>query len=218
MLMGEDTRAAARAHTPSRVYRGLPPHGKGQAIGVFGGTFNPPHAGHRQASLFALRRLGLDQLWWMVTPGNPLKKNGSLPSLWARMQAAAEIAAHPRIAISGAEAMFRTRYTADLIQILRERDPSTRFVWIMGSDSLTDFHRWENWQRLAASVPIAVVNRPRSLAAPLSARTAEALGRYRIDADDSATLPNCRPPAWVFLIGPRISASSTAIRSRRSVL
>jgi nicotinate-nucleotide adenylyltransferase len=217
MLMGETMRAGDRVHRSSRVYRGLPPHGKGQAIGLFGGTFNPPHEGHRQASLFALRRLGLDQVWWMVTPGNPLKKNGSLPSLCARMHAAAEVAAHPKIAITGAEAIFRTRYTADLIQILRARDPATRFVWIMGSDSLTDFHRWENWQRLAASVPIAVVNRPQSLAAPLSARAAQGIGRYRIDADDSATLPGRAPPAWVFLIGPRTSASSTAIRSRRSV-
>ncbi len=104
---------------PSRIYRGLPPHGAGQAIGLFGGSFNPPHAGHRQASLSALRRLGLDQLWWMVTPGNPLKQNGSLAPLAERMRAAAEVASHPRIAISGAEAGFRTRYTADLIQILR---------------------------------------------------------------------------------------------------
>jgi nicotinate-nucleotide adenylyltransferase len=200
---------------PSRIYRGLPPHGAGQAIGLFGGSFNPPHAGHRQASLFALRRLGLDQLWWMVTPGNPLKENGGLAPLDARMQAAAKVASHPRIAISGAEAMFRTRYTADLIQILKERLPDTHFVWIMGSDSLTEFHRWEDWRRLAASVPIAVVNRPRSLAAPLSSRAALALGRYRVDADDGKTLPHREPPAWVFLNGPRTAASSTALRSRR---
>ena len=209
---GGDSGGPARA---SRTYRGLPPHGKGQAIGLFGGTFNPPHAGHRQASLLALRRLGLDQLWWMVTPGNPLKKNGGLPALDARMQAAAEVATHPRIVISGAESMFRTRYTADLIQILKDRDPATRFVWIMGSDSLTEFHRWENWQRLAGSVPIAVVNRPRSLPAPLSSRAALGLAGYRVDADDSGMLPNRDPPAWVFLIGPRIAASSTAIRSAR---
>ena len=199
---------------PSRTYRGLPPHGAGQAIGLFGGSFNPPHAGHRQASLFALRRLGLDQLWWMVTPGNPLKENGGLAPLEARMYAAAQVASHPRIVISGAEAAFRTRYTADLIQILKERQPDTRFVWIMGSDSLTEFHRWEDWRRLAASVPIAVVNRPRSLAAPLSSRAALALRGYRVDADDGKTLPQREPPAWVFLIGPRIAASSTAIRSR----
>ncbi len=200
---------------PSRIFRGLPPHGAGQAIGLFGGSFNPPHAGHRQASLYALRRLGLDQLWWMVTPGNPLKKNGGLAPLLARMQAAAEIASHPRIVISGAEAGFRTRYTADLIQILKQRQPATRFVWIMGSDSLTEFHRWEDWRRLAASVPIAIVNRPRSLAAPLSARAPQALGRYRVDADDARTLPDREPPAWLFLTGPRTAASSTALRSRR---
>jgi nicotinate-nucleotide adenylyltransferase len=199
----------------SRIYRGLPPHGAGQAIGLFGGSFNPPHSGHRQASLSALRRLGLDQLWWMVTPGNPLKENGGLAPLEDRMRAAAEIAAHPRIAISGAEAVFRTRYTADLIQILRKRQPATRFVWIMGSDSLTEFYRWEDWRRIAASVPIAVVNRPRSLAAPLSSRAALALARYRIDADDTTTLPDRAPPAWAFLTGPRTAASSTALRSRR---
>jgi nicotinate-nucleotide adenylyltransferase len=200
---------------PSRIYRGLPPHGAGQAIGLFGGSFNPPHEGHRQASLFALRRLGLDQLWWMVTPGNPLKENGSLAPLGERMRAAAEVAAHPRIAISGAEAGFRTRYTADLIQILKERQPKTRFVWIMGSDSLTEFHLWEDWRRIAASVPIAVVNRPRSLSAPLSSRAALALGRYRIDAEDGKMLARRQPPAWAFLTGPRTAASSTALRSRR---
>ena len=201
---------------PSRIYRGLPPHGAGQAIGLFGGSFNPPHAGHRQASLFALRRLGLDQLWWMVTPGNPLKENGGLAPLAERMRAAAEVASHPRIAISGAETMLGTRYTADLIDILKERQPATRFVWIMGSDSLTEFHRWDDWRRLAASVPIAVVNRPRSLAAPLSSRAALTLQRYRVDPDDAKTLPDRDPPAWVFLTGPRTAASSTAIRSRRS--
>jgi nicotinate-nucleotide adenylyltransferase len=199
---------------PSRMYRGLPPHGARQAIGLFGGSFNPPHAGHRQASLFALRRLGLDQLWWMVTPGNPLKQNGGLAPLKERMRAAAEVASHPRIAISGAEAEFRTRYTADLIEILKERQPETRFVWIMGSDSLTDFHRWEDWRRLAASVPIAVVNRPRSLAAPLSSRAALALAHYRVDPEDARTLPDRQPPAWVFLTGPRTAASSTALRTR----
>jgi nicotinate-nucleotide adenylyltransferase len=134
------------------------------------------------------------------------------------MRAAAAVASHPRIAISGAEAKFRTRYTADLIEILKERQPDTRFVWIMGSDSLTEFHRWEDWRRLAASVPIAVVNRPRSLAAPLSSRAALTLARYRIDPEDARTLPVQEPPAWVFLIGPRTAASSTALRTRAPTL
>jgi nicotinate-nucleotide adenylyltransferase len=199
---------------PSRIFSGLPPHGAGQRIGLFGGTFNPPHEGHRRASLLALRRLSLDRIWWMVTPGNPLKENGSLPPLSERTQAAARIASHPLIFISGAEAGFRTRYTADLIQILKSRLPTTRFVWIMGSDGLLTFDRWENWRDIADSVPIAVVNRPKTLSAPLFSRAAQALRAARIDAEDAHILVDRTPPAWVFLVGPRASVSSTALRAR----
>ena len=197
---------------PSRIFLGLPPHGARQRIGLFGGSFNPPHEGHRRASLLALRRLKLDRVWWMVTPGNPLKANGGLPALSKRMEAAARVASHPRIFISGAESGFRTRYTADLIAILKARAPTTRFVWIMGSDGLLDFHRWENWQGIAASVPIAVVNRPQTLLAPLCSRAAQALSRYRIDGEDASILADCKPPAWLLLTGPRVSVSSTALR------
>ncbi len=199
---------------PSRVYRGLPPFGERQRIGLFGGSFNPPHEGHRRASLFALKRLGLDCVWWMVTPGNPLKENGGLRPLATRMEAAAKVAAHSKIAISGAEEGFGTRYTADLIAVLKMRAPAARFVWIMGSDSLAGFHRWEDWRGIARSVPIAIVNRPKSTLAPLFARAAQALARYRVDADDALTLADRDPPAWLFLTGPRISASSTALRAR----
>lgn len=201
---------------PSRIFVGLPPHGPQQRIGLFGGTFNPPHEGHRRASLLALRRLGLDRIWWMVTPGNPLKENGSVPSLTERMNAAAQVAAHPRIFVSGAEARFHTRYTADLIAILKARAPAARFVWIMGSDGLVDFHRWENWQAIAASVPVAVVNRPKTLLAPLSARAARAFSRYRVDAEDARILADLEPPAWLLLTGPRVRLSSTALRERAS--
>ena len=183
----------SRGNRPSRVFLGLPPHGAGQRIGLFGGTFNPPHEGHRRASLLALERLGLDRIWWMVTPGNPLKANGGLPPLAERMEPAARVAAHPRIFVSGAETGFRTRYTADLIAVLMARAPTTRFVWIMGSDGLVDFHRWENWQGIAAAVPIAVVNRPGTLLAPLSSRAAQALSRYRVDGEDALPLPGAAP-------------------------
>jgi nicotinate-nucleotide adenylyltransferase len=201
---------------PSRIFAGLPPYGARQRIGLFGGTFNPPHAGHRRASLLALHRLGLDRIWWMVTPGNPLKQNGGLPTLQKRMQAAAEVAAHPGIFVSGAETGFRTRYTADLIAILKRRAPETRFVWIMGSDGLVSFDRWENWKGIAASVPIAVVNRPDTLLSPLSARAAQTLGKYRVDAEDAAILADLEPPAWLLLTGPRVKLSSTALRSGTS--
>ena len=201
------------ATTPSRIFGGLPLHGGGERIGLFGGTFNPAHPGHRTASLLALDRLGLDRIWWLVTPGNPLKEAAGVPTLDRRMQRAADIAAHPRIVVSGAEEAFRTRYTADLIRILRERVPGVRFVWIMGSDNLAQFHHWENWRRIADQVPIAVINRPGSLPAALSAPAAQALQRYRVDEQDAGTLAHRSPPAWVFLTGPRSPTSSTALRA-----
>jgi nicotinate-nucleotide adenylyltransferase len=198
---------------PSRTFAGLPPHGARQRIGIYGGSFNPPHAGHRRVSLMALARLGLDRLWWMVTPGNPLKDPAGLPPIEERMQDAAEVAAHPRIDVSGAEAAFGTRYTADLIDLLKERAPAVRFVWVMGSDNLAQFHRWERWRDIAAAVPIAVINRPGFLAAPLSAPAAQALRPHRIAGEDAAILADCEPPAWIFLVGPRTAASSTALRA-----
>ena len=198
----------------SRIFVGLPPHGAGQRVGLYGGSFNPAHKGHRQVSLFALQRLRLDQIWWLVTPGNPLKDVRALPPLEHRMTRAAEVAAHPRIVVTGVEQEFRTRYTADLLQILKRRAPATRFVWLMGSDLLAQFHRWDSWRDIAKTAPIAVVNRPGHLTVPLSARAAQALRGYRVDEADAAVLADMQPPAWTFLTGPRSAASSTALRSK----
>ncbi len=198
----------------SRTFGGLPPHSPGQRIGLYGGSFNPAHAGHRQASLLALRRLGLEKIWWFVTPGNPLKDPSTLPPLGDRMRKAAEVAAHPKIEISGAEAGFRTRYTADLIRHLKERAPNARFVWVMGSDNLAQLHHWDRWRDVAGAVPIAVVNRPGFLVAPLAAPAAQALARHRIDEADALTLAHRDPPAWTYLTGPRTAASSTALRQK----
>jgi nicotinate-nucleotide adenylyltransferase len=196
----------------SRVFAGLPPHSAGQKIGLYGGSFNPAHRGHRQVSLFALKRLGLHQVWWLVSPGNPLKDVTGLPSQHERMVKAAAIAAHPRIVITGAEAALRTRYTADFIRIVRQRAASARFVWLMGSDNLLQFHRWEDWRAIADFVPLAVINRPGSLTAAMAARAAQALWRYRVDEADALMLATREPPAWTFLTGPRTAASSTALR------
>ena len=198
----------------SRVFAGLPPHAAGQRIGLYGGSFNPAHEGHRHVSLLAVRRLGLDKIWWFVTPGNPLKDPKILPPLEVRMRKAAEIAAHPRIEITGAEAAFRTRYTADLVDILKRRAPAARFVWVMGSDNLAQLNRWDRWRDIARAVPIAIVNRPGFLLSGLNARAAQALARYRIDESDALTLPYQGPPAWTFLTAPRTSASSTALRKQ----
>jgi nicotinate-nucleotide adenylyltransferase len=199
--------------SPSRIFAGLPPTGDGQAIGLLGGTFNPPHEGHRRISMLALTRLGLDRLWWMVTPGNPLKENGTLSPQGERARRAAQVAAHPRIVVSTAEQAFGTRYTADLVRILKSRLPAARFVWVMGSDNLEQFHLWEDWRGIAASLPIAVVNRPGHLAAALSSPAALSLSRARVSERDAAVLADCRPPAWTFINGPRSGASSTALRT-----
>ena len=197
----------------SRIYRGVPPHGAGQKIGLFGGSFDPAHEGHRRVSLEALRRLQLDQLWWVVTPGNPLKDTHALPPLDQRVHEAAAAAAHPRIVVTGMEAELKTHFTADLIRALTKKAPATRFVWIMGSDNLAQFHRWDRWREIAGTVPMAVVNRPGALAAALSGPAAQALASYRIDEADAPRLADKAAPAWIFLNGPRSAASSTALRS-----
>jgi len=129
-------------------------------IGLFGGTFNPPHEGHRLASLIALKRLKLDAVWWLVTPGNPLKENAGLPPLHERIEAARALADHPRIIVTGLEAQIGTRYTFDTIDHLTRRCAGVRFAWIMGADNLASFHRWQRWREIAALTPIAVIDRP----------------------------------------------------------
>src|ERR1700742_1201024 len=145
--------------SPADVRR-LPPFSRGMTIGLFGGTFNPPHEGHRHASLVAMTRLGLDRVWWLVTPGNPLKDNDTLPPLEMRVAAAQEAADHPRIVVTGIEAAIHTRYTYDTVRWLTRRCPDVTFIWIMGADNLASFHRWQHWRGIAQTLPIAVVARP----------------------------------------------------------
>lgn len=190
----------------------LPRHGRGMRIGLFGGTFNPPHEGHRLASLIALRRLKLDAVWWLVTPGNPLKENADLPPLPVRMKAAAKLARHPRIVITDLESRIGTRYTFDTIDYLVRRCPGTKFVWIMGADNLASFHRWQRWREIAQLTPIAVVDRPASTLKAAHSRAAHFLARRRFDEGDAALLADAGAPGFVFLHGPRSSLSSTELR------
>jgi nicotinate-nucleotide adenylyltransferase len=191
----------------------LPRHGRGQRIGLFGGTFNPPHEGHKQASLLALRRLRLDRIWWLVTPGNPLKENSGLPSLPTRVAAAARIAAHPFIEVTDFEADIGSRYSFDTLLWLRRRCAGVRFVWIMGADNLTNFHHWQHWREICDLMPIAVIDRPGSTMRAMASRAAQALRRYRLDETDALLLSQRRPPALIFLHGRRSSLSSTALRN-----
>ena len=143
----------------ARLPRALPIHADGMRIGLLGGSFNPPHEAHRAISLFALKRLKLDRIWWMVTPGNPLKDTSGLAPLEQRIAAARALAHHPRIDVTGLEAVIKTRYTYDTIRWLLTRCPGVNFVWIMGADNLRHFHRWQRWRDIASIIPIVVVDR-----------------------------------------------------------
>jgi nicotinate-nucleotide adenylyltransferase len=193
----------------------LPPFGEGQTIGLLGGSFNPPHSGHLLISQLALTRLGLDRLWWLATPGNPLKSSADLAALRSRLAAARALVHDPRISVTGFEAEIGSRFTADTLVYLKRRAHGARFVWIMGADNLAQFHRWRNWREIAALVSIAVIDRPGSSAATLSSRAATALARWRLPEGAAERLAHVAPPAWVFLHGPRSAASSTALRAAR---
>lgn len=193
----------------------LPPHPPGLRIGLYGGSFNPPHAGHLHVGLLALKRLRLDRIWWLVTPGNPLKELGGLPPLAERMAAAQALARHPRLAVTGFEAAIGARYTLDSLEYLAGHAPGVRFVWIMGADNLAQFDRWRGWRRIAQLMPFAVIDRPGWTLRAAQSRAALALARFRIDETDAPVLADRAPPAWVFLHGPRSALSSTVLRQQR---
>lgn len=204
MTLGEEV--------PARYLR-MPRAEKGMAVGLFGGSFNPPHRGHTLVAETALRRLKLDQLWWIVTPGNPLKDTSELAPLSERLTLSEACVTDPRIKVTAFEAGYRIRYTADTIALVRRKNHNVHFVWVMGADSLRTFHRWERWREIARNVPIAVVDRPGSTLSFLSSTMAKAFARARVDEADAPLLARMTPPAWTFIHGPRSSLSSTALRS-----
>jgi len=192
----------------------FPPHSGGQRIGLYGGSFNPPHDGHRHVALMAMRRLALDRLWLLVTPGNPLKDHDGLPPLEARLAAARSVMSHSRIDVTGLEEALGSDLTVDTIAALTSRLPSLRFVWIMGGDNLASFHLWHRWRRIADLVPLAVIDRPGATHLALHSPAAQALARFRIPESAALTLVERRAPAWIYLHGRRSSLSSTALRAK----
>jgi len=195
------------------VSQAIPLYTNGMRIGLLGGSFNPPHVAHRAISLFAIKRLKLDRVWWLVTPGNPLKDQDGLRDLNERTAAARNMANDPRIDVSCLESVIGTRYTIDTISYLRRRASGLRFVWIMGADNLAQFHRWQNWRRIASEVPIAVIDRPPQSFRALAAPAAKALAHYRLPENQAGRLADQRAPAWVFLTGMKLNLSSTGLRN-----
>ncbi|WP_370153729.1 nicotinate-nucleotide adenylyltransferase [Ferrovibrio sp.] len=183
-------------------------------IGLLGGSFNPAHAAHREISITALRRLKLDQVWWLVSPQNPLKAANGMAPLATRIAAARAVAAHPRIVVTGIESRLGTRYTADTLAALRRHYPAMRFVWLMGADNLAQFHRWESWQQIARAMPVAVLDRPGHNLTAAFAPAARALQQARLPQAEAATLPDRRAPAFLLLKTKLNPLSATAIRQQ----
>lgn len=203
---------ARGGETVADEYLRMPHVEKGMQVGLFGGSFNPPHAGHGLVAEIALRRLALDQLWWMVTPGNPLKSTRELAPLAERIRLSEAVAEDPRIKVTAFEASYRVRYTADTLALVKRLNPGVDFVWIMGADNLRDFHRWQRWRKIAMTFPIAVIDRPGSTLSFLSSLVAKTFDYARVDEGDAPRLARMKPPAWTFIHGPRSSLSSTALR------
>lgn len=190
---------------------GFPLARPGQRIGLLGGSFDPAHDGHLAISRAALRRLRLDRVWWLVTPGNPLKRHGPAP-LDRRMDTAARLARDPRIIVTDLETRLGLRMTADTVAALRHAYPGVRFVWLMGSDNLVQFHHWDRWRQIAASLPIAVMARPGSRLQARGSVAAGILRPTRLPEARAALLADARPPAWVLLNLPMSPLSSTTLR------
>lgn len=193
----------------------LPPYGKGQRIGLFGGSFNPTHKGHVMVALYAMKRLQLDWVWWLVSPQNPLKDAGDTADYDKRLAYARRLARHPRFVVTDLERQMNSRYTADTLEQLKRHAPDAHFVWIMGADSLKDLHRWHHWLDIVDDVAMAVLARPGYSLRALGSKAAIRLARARVSGERPAQVSKRRPPAWVFVTMPLRPESSTAIRKRR---
>ena len=183
-------------------------------IGLLGGSFNPAHEAHREISLTALKRLGLDRVWWLVTPGNPLKDPSKLASLESRVEMARKMARHPRIEVTGFAG--GSAYTIDLLAEIKRRFPGVNFVWLMGADNLAQFHRWRAWEEIFAAVPMAVLDRPGLRLKARASKAAQRFALYQVDESDAGGLTRLEPPAWTILSHRLSGVSSTALRAKKA--
>ncbi len=185
----------------------------GQVVGLFGGSFDPPHQGHVHVTLEAMKAFGLDRVWWLVSPGNPLKQRGPAP-LAQRMAVARDVMQHPHVEVTDIEALTGTRATAYTLAALQRLYPEVRFVWLMGADNLAQFHQWKDWRRIMDSVPVGVIARPGDRISARMSPAARVYRRYRIDSNARHLLGRAEAPAWCFVNVPMVNVSSTEIRTR----
>ncbi len=192
--------------------QGFPIATRGQRIGLLGGSFDPAHAGHAHITREAIRRFGLDRVWWLVSPGNPLKPHGPAP-MAQRIATARRVMADPKVKITGLELALGTRFTAQTLARLAALYPGVRFVWLMGADNLAQFDRWEDWRRILGSVPVGVLARPGHQMVARQARAARIFAAARLAASHARRLPFAPCPAWCFVQMPMSDLSSSTIRA-----
>tara|TARA_R110002049_G_scaffold44333_3_gene129822 strand:- start:57571 stop:58254 length:684 start_codon:yes stop_codon:yes gene_type:complete len=197
---------------PIALRHTIPYAARGQVIGLLGGSFDPAHEGHAHITREAIKRFGLDRVWWLVSPGNPLKSHGPAP-LSQRLERAGEVMQHPRVAVTDIEAQLGTRYTAQTLRALQGRYPGVRFVWLMGADNLAQFHLWQDWRQIMKSVPVGVLARPGQRISARMSRAAALYAPYRIAGRQSQLLGRAEAPAWCFVNVPMVDLSSSAIRA-----
>lgn len=184
----------------------------GMRIGLFGGSFDPPHSGHLHVSLEALKRCRLDQVWWLVSPGNPLKHDSPAP-IAERLEAASRCARHPRLLVSDIELELGTRFTSETLNALKSVYPGVRFVWVMGADNLAGFHLWNDWHWILENFPVAVLGRPNQKLGAVKSVAARTYRQFRLAPTDAGTLALSVPPCWTLLDGPTLNISSSGIRT-----
>ena len=189
----------------------LPPCRRGAVVGVLGGSFDPPHAGHVHITREALKRFGLDTVWWLVSPGNPLKAHGPAP-LARRMQAARDIMQDPRVHISDFEAQIGARHTALTLAALRSARRDVNFVWLMGADNMVQFHHWQDWRQIMETVPVGILARPGARLAARASVAARMYERARVPTTHARMLGHMKAPAWCFANVPMLAMSSTRLR------
>ncbi len=188
------------------------PLARGLKIGLLGGSFNPAHEGHMHITLTALKRLGLDQIWWLVSPQNPLKTKRDMAPFQERLKTAQNFVTHPDVRVLGLEQRFQSNYSLNTVESLRQHCPQTRFIWIMAADNFIELENWHHWQKLMNLVPMAIMDRPGYALQALSSKAAQRFSFARRNERQARTLVHMPAPAWIFLTGPRHSASATEIR------